>query len=93
MQWEEWLTYQLCLHLYNSMNYSPNDLIQTRQESAEPRKSSDIKYVYIHKGEIFLILKISNLQSQFSIWVDYKMRTRTQIILRTALTTALLTAL
>ena len=40
------------------MNITPNDSIQTRQESAEPRQSSDVKYVYIHKGEIFLILKI-----------------------------------
>ena len=42
------------------MNTTPNDLIQTRQESAEPQESSDIKYVYIHKGEVFLILKIQH---------------------------------
>ena len=42
------------------MNTSPNDFIQKRQESAEPQQSSDIKYVHIHKGEIFLILKIQH---------------------------------
>ena len=33
------------------MNITPNDIIQTRQESAEPQQSSDIKYVYLHEGE------------------------------------------
>ena len=42
------------------MNSSPNDFIQTGQESAGFQHSSDIKYVYIHEGEIFLILKIQH---------------------------------
>ena len=42
------------------MNITPNDIIQTRQESAEPQQSSDIKYVYIYKEQVFLILKIQH---------------------------------
>ena len=42
------------------MNSTPNDLIQTRQDSAEPQQSSDIKYLCIHKEEVFLILKIQH---------------------------------
>ena len=42
------------------MNITPNNLIQTHEESTGPQQSSDIKYVYIHKGEIFLILKIQH---------------------------------
>ena len=46
-----WLTYQLCLHRHNSMNNSPNDFIQKRQESAEPQQSSEKnKYIFI-KGK------------------------------------------
>ena len=41
------------------MNITPNDFNQKRQESAEPHWI-DIKYVYIHKGEIFLILRIQH---------------------------------
>ena len=42
------------------MNITPNDLIQTQQKSAEPQRSGDIKYAYIHTGEIFLIFKIQH---------------------------------
>ena len=42
------------------MNITPNDLLQTRQESAEPQDAGDIKYVYISKEEVFLILKIQH---------------------------------
>ena len=40
------------------MNTKQNDLIQTQQEW--PQLSGDIKYVYIHEGEVFLILKIQH---------------------------------
>ena len=42
------------------MNITPNGSIQTGQESADPRLSGDIKYVYISKEEVFLILKIQH---------------------------------
>ena len=42
------------------MNTKPNDFIQRRQESAEPQRSVDIKYVYIHDEEVFLILKLQH---------------------------------
>ena len=42
------------------MNITPNYLIQTREESTEPQQSSDIKYVYVYKGKVFLILKIQH---------------------------------
>ena len=48
---------QLCLHRHNSMNTKPNYFIQTQLES-EPQFSGDIKDVYIHEGEVFLILKL-----------------------------------
>ena len=53
------------------MNSSPNDLIQTRLESVEPQLPSDIKYVYIHTEEIFLILKIQHWYQIFKVSFPY----------------------
>ena len=53
------------------MKSSPNYLIQTREESAESQLSSDIKYVYIHKGEIFLMLKIQHWCQIFKVSFSY----------------------
>ena len=49
---------QLCFHRHNSTNTEPNDLIETRQKSEEPQPSGNIKYVSIHEGEVFLMLKL-----------------------------------
>ena len=51
---------ELCLLRSNSMNTKPKDFIQRRQESAEPQRSIDIKYVYIHEKEVFLIVKLQH---------------------------------
>ena len=53
------------------MNSSPNDLIQTRRESAEPELSSDIKYAYIYIMYHFKEYSLYVIQVKKRITVAY----------------------